>query len=250
MLILLRPRFWPGHLAMIVCVSIAVGLGVWQYDAWETRRAEAARDISDEKPVALDTLMTGDSAFPGRDLGRPVAFDGAWVGDTVFIADRYLDDEKGYWVVQFLEVAGNSSAMPVVLGWVDRPEAPGLAGPGGTVTGWLQATEGTGPADDDPTDGIIPSMRVASLVEKLDTDLYSGYVVAREYTANGDQGPGGGSTIRAVTPDAVPAVSGFTALRNILYAVEWWIFAAFAFFVWFRWCADTLDPPEPEDDDA
>ena len=46
----------------------------------------------------------------------------------------------------------------------------------------------------------------------------------------------------------VPPVSGFTALRNLLYAVEWWIFGAFAFFVWWRWCRDELNPPEPDED--
>ncbi len=239
---LLRPKYWPGHLAMIICVSAAVGLGVWQLDAWQTRRADAARDISNTKPVPLDGLMTGNSPFPGRSLGRPVTFTGTWENSsTVFISDRYVDDRRGYWVVTPVQVTGSKSVIPVVRGWSAKPAAEAVNG-AAEVTGWLQATEGSGPADADPHDNVLPMMRLASLVEHVDADLYSGYVVARDI--DGD-GAGAGSLI-AVDSAAVPEVSGFTALRNFLYAVEWWVFGAFALFVWFRWCKDTL---EPEDDD-
>jgi len=243
---LLRPRYWPGHLAMLVCVSIAVGLGFWQLDAWQTRRADAAKDLSNDTPVALASVMTGDSPFPGRDLGRPVRFSGTWLGDNVYVADRFLDGKRGYWVVTPVLVDGGESAMPVVRGWSAKPDVPA---PGGkaTVTGWLQATEGSGPLDEDPTDRVIPMMRTASIVEMVDADLYSGYVVAKTYAAetvtDGDAAPPD-LGLEPVTPDAVPPVSGFTALRNLLYAIEWWVFAAFAFFVWVRWCRDTLNPPE------
>src|SRR5215218_9799235 len=95
--LLLRPKFWPGHLAMVVSVAIAVGLGLWQYDAWEQRRADAAEDVSNKAPVALGSVITGDSAFPGRSLGRPVEFTGRWIGDNIYVADRYLHDKRGYW---------------------------------------------------------------------------------------------------------------------------------------------------------
>lgn len=234
---LLRPRYWPGHLAMVVCVAIAVGLGAWQYDAWKTRRADAARDISGEKPVALQDVIGGDDPFPGRDLGRPVTFEGSWTGANVYVSDRRFEGRTGYWVVTALEVSGSGSAMPVVRGWSPTTDVPDPAGTA-AVTGWLQATEGSGPFDEDPTDDVIPTMRIASLVEKVEDDLYSAYVVAREIPGQVGLDP--------VSPDAVPPVSSFTALRNLLYAVEWWIFGAFAFFVWWRWCRDELNPPDPE----
>ncbi|MFL6160331.1 MAG: SURF1 family protein [Marmoricola sp.] len=246
---LLRPKYWAGHLAMVVCVAVAVGLGVWQLDAWHTRRVDAAKDISNNPPVALSSVMTGDSPFPGRSLGRPVTFAGTWMtGSTLYIENRYVGHRKGYWVVTPVLVKGSASAMPVVRGWSPRPTS---TPPSGTVevTGWLQATEGSGPVDDDPDDDVIPMMRIASLVEYVDADLYSGYVVARDLdTATGTDGDEG---LTSVTAAAVPSVSGFTALRNFLYAIEWWVFAGFALFVWVRWCADSyelvVNPPEEED---
>ena len=38
--------------------------------------------------------------------------------------------------------------------------------------------------------------------------------------------------------DSLPRVSRFTAVRNLLYALEWWIFGGFAVFVWWRWRQD------------
>ena len=39
----------------------------------------------------------------------------------------------------------------------------------------------------------------------------------------------------------LPDASRFTALRNLLYAVEWWFFGAFALFVWWRWARETVE---------
>lgn len=227
---------------MVVCVAIATGLGFWQLDAWQTRRADAARDLSAADPVALSSVMTPDGAFPGRSLGRPVEFHGTWTGDNIYIADRALGDENGYWVVTAAEVAGTGSAMPVVRGWSATPDTAAISGATDLV-GWLQATEASGPLDPDPRDDVIPTMRVASLVEKVDLDLYSGYVIA-DAARTPDLDPPGAVALAPVTPAEVPPVSGFTALRNLFYAIEWWVFAAFALFIWGRWCRDTLNPPE------
>jgi len=241
---LLRPRFWPGHIAMLVCLAIAVALGLWQLDAWHTRRADAARDLTAKPAVALDTVMTGDSPFPGRSLGHPVRFDGTWIGSNVYVADRVLHGRTGYWVVTAARVDGSDSAMPVVRGWARTTDFPAPTGRT-AVVGWLQATEGSGPIDEDPHDDVIAMMRIASLVEHVDADLYSGYVVGKTIATAEQDGDtnAAGVSLEPVTPAAVPDVSGFTALRNLFYAIEWWIFGGFAVFIWVRWCRDSLFPP-------
>lgn len=241
--LLLRPRFWPGHLAMVVCVAIAGGLGLWQLDAWRQHRAEAARDLANAPAVALADVMTGDSPFPGRSLGQPVSFTGSWLADgTVYVSDRELRGRTGYWVVTPVVVAGSDSAMPVVRGWSTRPDAPAPSGDV-AVTGWLQATEGSNGVDEDPRDDVIPALRVASLVEHVDRDLYSGYVIARDLAPDTAR-----ATLEPLTLRARPDVSLFTAARNFFYAVEWWVFGGFAMFIWVRWCRDSLHPV-PRDDE-
>jgi len=236
---LLRPKFWPGHLAMVVAVALAVGLGLWQLDAWRQHRADAARDLANQPEVALSGLMTGDSPFPGRSVDQPVSFSGTWLGDdTVYVSDRELRGRTGYWVVTPVLVDGSTSAMPVVRGWSPKPSAPA---PNGAVevSGWLEPTEGSDGIDEDPHDDIIPAMRIASLVQFVDQDLYSGFVLARHLTGSST----GSAGVAAVEPPRSAGVSMTTGLRNFLYGIEWWFFGGFALFIWVRWCRDSLAAP-------
>jgi hypothetical protein len=134
--------------------------------------------------------------------------------------------------------------MPVVRGWSARP---GAAAPTGAVqvTGWLQATEADDDVDADPHDDVIPAMRVASLVEHVEEDLYSGYVVAKDVSPAATDAA---DALEPVTPPRSPGVSATTGLRNLLYGIEWWVFGGFALFVWVRWCRDSMTAPAPEPD--
>jgi surfeit locus 1 family protein len=217
---------------MLLALAVAIGLGMWQYHAWGAHRAAESRDLSHAAPVRLSSVMTGDSPFPGSALGRPVSFSGKWLpAGTIYVSHRRLDDRTGYWVVT--PVLVGKSAMPVVRGWATQPKAPAPAGDV-SVTGWLQASEGATVPDDDPSDDVIPSMRIASIVEHVDADIYSGYVVARSLHGAADAATG----VRPVTPASIPAPSSTTALRNLLYAIEWWFFGGFAVYAWVRWCRD------------
>ena len=227
---LLHPKYLGGHLLMLLAVGLAVGLGLWQLHAWEVRRDAAARDLVDEKPKVLTSIMGGDDAFPGRELGHPVTFSGRWLDrGTVYVSDRVREGRDGYWVVSPLLVDGSHSAMLVVRGWSPTPRAPAPVGQA-DVTGFLQYGEGSGQVDDDPDDDVLPELRIGSVVQRVDADLYSGYVISKE------PGPG----LSSVGPTDVPAPSQFTALRNLLYALQWWVFGLFALVVWFRWCRDQL----------
>lgn len=217
---------------MVLAVAASVALGVWQYDAWEAGRAAEARDLSGAVPRPLEQVMGGDDPFPAEHLGRPVSLRGEWLGaGTLYVADRDLDGKRGYWVMT--PVAVGTSAMPVVRGWSPKPEAPVPSGEV-EVEGWLQASEGSGASDDDPQDDVIPEMRIPSIVEHVDADLYGAYVVASS-SAEADR------NLAAVTPGSVPEVSNVTHLRNLLYAFQWWIFGGFAIYIWVRWCRDTRE---------
>ena len=67
-------------------------------------------------------------------------------------------------------------------------------------------------------------MRTADLLQHVDQDLYGAYGVAQVPEAG----------LQAATLEQLPEVGRFTALRNLLYAIEWWFFGAFAAFIWWR----------------
>jgi surfeit locus 1 family protein len=217
-----------AHVLAIVALAIAIGLGVWQYHAWQARRSAEAVDLTQGSTVPLADVMGPDDPFPGDKVGQPVALSGTWVPDaTVLVEGREHDDVRGFWVVTPLQVG--ESAVPVVRGWTastdDVPAAPeGSA----SLDAWLQPSEGTGAVDNDLTDDIYPQLRVADIAQRVDGDVYSAYAVA-------EKGLGG---LPAADLRELPDAGRFTALRNLLYALEWWVFAGFAGFIWWRFVRD------------
>jgi surfeit locus 1 family protein len=237
------------HVLAVAAVLSAVLLGRWQYGAWQEGREDRAAALVNAAPRPLDAVMTSDQAFPGASVGRPVQLSGRWLpASTVYVADRDLDGRDGVWAVTPVAVCtsacGSAPAMLVVRGWAaSAQDAP--AAPSGRVrvTGWLQPGEGSGLSDPDPSDDVIPEMRIADAIQHVDQDLYGAYVIAREVSTgptsrtNGSTGEPG---LQPVTPASLPQATAFTSLRNFLYALEWWVFGGFAAYVWWRWCRDEL----------
>lgn len=233
---LFLPRLLVAHVVGLLAVGAACGLGMWQLNAWKANRAAEAVDLTQADPVPLADVLGPDDPYPGDRVGQPVTIGGTWSAQgTVVIADRARDGEVGEWVVTPLLVDGTESAIPVVRGWVapgdDVPAPP----TGATeLAAWLQPSDGDGSVDEDPTDDVFPQLRVADLAQRVDADLYSGYAVAQE-------GVGG---LPSAGVAAMPSTSIFTSIRNFLYAVEWWVFGAFAAVIWWRYVREELEVEE------
>lgn len=218
------PRWWPGHLLVLALLGTAVWLGSWQYDAWQAKREAASADVVRADPVPLAGVLGPDQAFPADLVGQPVTVQGAWLPD----ATVYIERDAGYWVVTPVVVTdGDQVALPVVRGVSERPAAAPVSGPVELV-GRLQPPEGTGAVDDDPDDDVLPQLRVADLVQRLEVDVYGAYAIADRPT------PGLAPASLAQLPQAGRA----TGLRNFFYALEWWVFGGFAVFVWLRYLRD------------
>ena len=239
---ILSPRLVLLHLFAVVAVTASGLLGWWQLNAWQEQRVDRAVELADEAPRPLADVLGPDDPFPGEHVGRPVRVEGAWVTEsTLFVSERRRDADAaddGVWQVALVsacaaEPCDGASALPVVLGWAPSVEAV-TAPPSGTaeVTGWLQPAE-QGVPDEDPSDQVLPSLRSADLLQRTDRDLYSGYLILDEpSSARGDLVP--------VTPETLPEPPPSTALRNLLYGLEWWVFAGFAVYLWWRWSRDEV----------
>ena len=250
---LLAPRYWGAHLLAVVAVAAAVLLGGWQYDAWQERRAAEAADLTQAEPVPLDDAIGPDDPFPGDRVGQPVVIDGTWVPEgTVLVSGREHEGADGYWVV-----------TPVAVGGPDEAGDPGRARlgrrarttyprrrPGDTeLVGWLQPPEGTGEADPDPADDVLPQVRTADLIQRVDQDLYGAYAVVTDDPATN----AGTDGLEPATLEQLPgrrARSPPSATCST--PIEWWFFGAFALFIWWRWLRDeqaageTEATPEPD----
>lgn len=231
------------HVPALLAVLAAVMLGNWQLRVWQEHRQDRSAEIATADPVPLSDVMGPDDPFPVAGLGRPVIVPGRWVPDsTAYVADKVEDGTHGFWVVTLLSTCGSTAgdcsepaALAVVRGWAPTTTGPAATEPTGSgeVRGWLQPGEAGGEPDDDPADDVLPTLRIAELLQRADQDLYGAYLML-DTPATARAG------LVAVTPDSLPDPPTFTALRNLLYGVEWYVFAGFAVFLWWRWTRDEL----------
>jgi cytochrome oxidase assembly protein ShyY1 len=244
--VLTRPSMLLLHLAGVLAVVASGSLGLWQYGAWQYQRDDRAAELTRVEPRPLQEVIGPDDPYPRDAVGRPVTFGGRWLpATTVYVEDRPSGGRSGYWVLTGVAVCDDPAdcpdapAVPVVVGWSATTRPAAVAGRV-EVTGWLQPPEFE--ADPDPGDDLVPSVRTTDLLQRGERDLYSAYVILDE--------PAGARTgLEAVTPDSLPDPPTSTALRNLLYALEWWFFGAFAVYLWVRWSRDELAAARAEEDD-
>lgn len=239
----LAPRYWGAHLLALLMVAAASGLGWWQWDSYQARRDAEAVDLTRVEPIPLAEAMGPDDPFPGEYVGQPVLVEGSWLPEgTVYVSGREHEGRDGFWVVTPLAVgAATDPALPVVLGWSPTvEEAPAAPTGPGAVTAWLQPTDGTGEADTDRTDDVVPQVRTADLIQHVDQDLYGAFGIATE--------PLDGLATAEV--EQVTEASAFTGLKNLLYGIEWFVFGGFAAFIWWRWSRDLATAAERTEEAA
>ncbi len=252
MRVLLSPRLLGAHLLALVAVAAAGALGYWQYDAWRDHREAEQEDRTQLDPVPLGEVMGPDDPFPADEVGQPVLVSGSWLPEsTVYVSGREHDGTDGYWVVTALTSGSpDAPALPLVRGWVsDVGAAPGPPTGAAEVVAWLQPTEGSGESDTDPSDDVLPQVRTADLIQHVEQDLYGAYGVVDAAAAGTNPGTTG---LVPADLEQLPDAGRFTAIRNLLYALEWWVFAGFAAFIWWRYVRDVSVAREPEpvpDDD-
>ncbi|MFD9162257.1 SURF1 family protein, partial [Streptomyces sp. NPDC059558] len=178
-------------------------------------------------PEPLDSLHPVDKTTSGR-----LAAAAGEYGDQLLVPERRLDGESGFYVLTLLKT-DSGKAVPVVRGWLpgaaDPAKAP--APPTGRVevTGALQASENAG-TKGAHTQGGLPAGQLgvigaASLVNLVAYDLYDAWLTV--------QTPSDGMV---PVPAQAPTNTGLDlkAFQNLGYTGEWFVFAAFVLFMWFR----------------
>ncbi|MET8730132.1 SURF1 family protein [Streptomyces parvus] len=231
---LLTPRWWGINLFVVLAIPFCVFMGTWQLGRFEDRvqsheQAEKAPDPSTRAAKPLDELLPVDKVTSGR----PATATGTYA-DQFLVPGRTLDDRQGFYVLNLLRT-DSGKALPVVRGWLpgSATDARVPAAPKGevTVVGDLQASENTR-SDGVNARGGLPSGQVgmisaATLVNLVPYDVYDAWVTLPEAEAGGAMKP---------VPAAAPEGSGLDlkAFQNLGYTGEWFVFAAFVLFMWFR----------------
>ncbi len=166
-------------------VAAAAVLGVWQYDAWQERRAAEARRPD---PARADPAGRRDRA------GRPVpGRQGRAAGDH---RGHLGPGRHGLRVRPASTTAATATgssprsrrrrpdgpALPVVRGWVAEPGRRTPRRRPGPPSWSAGSSRPRAPArrDPDPDDDVLPQLRIADLVQRVDQDLYGAYAVVAD----------------------------------------------------------------------
>ncbi|WP_258935162.1 hypothetical protein [Nesterenkonia pannonica] len=129
-------------------------------------------------------------------------------------------DRRPQWAAEADEFAeGQSLPELSAQGRLLPPEAPG---PG--------SREGLPPRG-------LPTLSTAELINLWEEDSYSGFVVAFDMEFAGDVVEPESMGLEQVWVDTQPETSNINWL-NLFYALEWTLFAGFAFFMWWRLVKD------------
>lgn len=211
-----------GLLALAVAlIAVMVGLGLWQYGAYDEHQQSDAQALAGQQPVDLGQTLGPDDAFPGDSVGRPVEVSGSYVAaDQIYVTD--LVGAADHYAVVTPLLTDNGAAILVVRGSTEHLPADVPTGQI-LVRGLLQPSMDEGSALD--ADRVATGIRISSLIGDFNQDLYSGYVVLTSSQPAEDLTP--------VDPP-LPDPSRWAGIRNLIYALQWWLFAAFVAFMWWR----------------
>ncbi|MFF4208587.1 SURF1 family protein [Streptomyces sp. NPDC001796] len=230
---LLTPRWWGINVFVLLAIPFCVFMGSWQLGRFEARvheqRAASEQVTAGRKEAArpLAELLPVDKSTSGRQATATGRY-----GKQLLVPDRELDGKRGFYVLTMLRTDGGK-ALPVVRGWLpgDADPAKAPAPPAGevTVTGALQAPESPGSNGVSAAGGLpagqTADISTATLVNLVPYDLYEAWITLTK----ADSG------MKAV-PATAPQGSGLDlkAFQNLGYTGEWFVFAGFTVFMWFR----------------
>jgi hypothetical protein len=258
--VMLRPR-WIALLALcLVVAGVFAWLGQWQLG--RALQTDPTPPGATEEVQPLADVTSPGEYVPEPLVGQRVTVTGTWVPeDFVVVSSRFNDDVEGYWVTGQLRVADDAGAQPVsvavAIGWaateadalaaVDQlnqdAAAPGAADTPLAITGRLISDEGPvlPPKTGDPL--ALSRMSPAALLSRWHDieglDVYRAYVAAEV-----PQGP-----LDAISSPA-PAEGAPVNWLNIFYAIEWAVFAGFAFYLWYRLARDAWEREVEELEEA
>jgi len=215
----LAPRLLALHALAVSVIAGCVLMGLWQLGVYGDKHDESLAAVRNAKPIELLKVWGPDQPFRADLLGRRVRVH-VRVDPGHSVAPFTVTRPDGeQWIAAPAPVEGTHSALLVVLGHVPKVQLVDLGPMPQVFTAVLQPSEPTG------------ELSVAHRVNDLHTDLFSGYALLEAPVTTG---------LRPVdSPD--PHVSWAVGLRNLAYALQWWVFGLFSGFMWWRMANDLVD---------
>ena len=233
----LRPRFLGLLVVALVLAVLGVIAGRWQWSvAHDVARADAVREVQGRPVEPLADVVAPHESFPDEGSGQRVSTRGSYTGESLLVVNRRLDGAEVGWVLDRFVVKDTGANLAVVRGAIPKGENP-PSPPKGTIdlVGSLapaEAPDQSGGSED----GELTSVDIAQLVNEWPGEIYNGFAFA--VSEDGDAQAAGVERLPPPLPD--------TSLnfRNVMYAFQWWLFSAFAVWMWTKMVRQAARPDE------
>lgn len=230
----LKPR-WLGLFALMLLLVVAfTALGLWQLNVARDKGVSKELLTVPTLPVApIGRVLGPHDAFPANASGRRITAIGRYdAAQQVLVTPRRLDGRDGYWVITPLVVDGTGARLAVLRGFVTSPTQAGRP-PSSTVTVSGTLAPGESSTGGDFPSGQLGSVDLAALLNQWNSSIYNAFVFATS------ERPALSGGISRVPPPPNDPGSGL-AWRNAAYALQWWMFALFAIYMWVRMVRDDM----------
>ncbi|GAA2605182.1 SURF1 family protein [Streptomyces axinellae] len=242
---LLTPRWWGINVFAVLAIPVCLLMGSWQLSRFDARveshqqHKEQTSAGADARASPLAELLPLTEDTVGRTAKVTGRFDTA---HPLLVPGRTVKDEKGFYVLSLLrpdadapggKQGKSAKALPVVRGWLPGSADPAKVPPAPKgeidVTGVLQASEAQNDAAEGATgglpDGQLGFISAAALVNVVPYGVQDAWLTEQHTD----------KPLRPVPPVA-PAGTGLDmkAFQNLGYTAQWFVFAGFVVFMWFR----------------
>ncbi len=195
----------------LVVAGVMVFLGLWQAQVFVDKGNRTVAERAEQAPVPLLDHVTADNTV------------GDIYGKRVTVTGRYLPEQQlmiptagGHRVLSAFQIE-DGRVLPVVRGLAGAG-VPVTAPPAGDVTETGLFLPGEGDAEAAVGPGQLGSVRMPLLAQRWSQPLLPGFITVDAAASARD------GLERA--PVALPQGEG--SFQNGGYALQWWVFAAFA----------------------
>ncbi len=221
----ITPRWLVALAALIAFIIACIFLGQWQWD--RTQDILAAERSAAAAPIALQELVNDDGTWSNADIGRTVILDGTFTAQELQLPNREFQGQSGSWILTRFDLSSGGS-IAVMRGLLpDGSQSTQVDATAVQLEGVLHPNEAF---YEGANENSIVTVDSAAIADEWGTDLIDGYVMVQRQ----DPEPSEPGALVIVAPTVQVGDVPFP-LQNFFYAIQWWIFAAFAIFVYARW---------------
>ena len=235
-------RIATASVLALIGLTGTTALGFWQYS--RAHRDDIVRAVLAAPAVPVTSLVHPANFVPETAFARLATLpQGTLHADAALLScGRVEAGRSGCWVIAPVDAAPGLG-MTVVLGVADDADAGrvlaevhALGSRTGTWAGRVQPAE----ISDRPMAALrptdrVPAINVNELAMRWHTSLLDGYLVL-------DSSVDVAGLRHDLTSPLIEPPSGIT-WRNLLYAWQWWTFAAFVVFLLARYIIDVRNEP-------